>query len=246
MSRQEFGLEPLDDTPLAERVRKALLEAILQKRFEGRLPPEDVLAEMFNVSRTTIRAALQSLEEHGVINRKRAVGTTVNTHIRPSALALQRLVGFDALLREKGYQIKVQIEWEHAIPADDVRAMFKIADDCDCLLTLKNYVVDKRVAMMIRDVVPWATLKTEEFDEPVPASLVDFSRRHCNTPIDHAVVELSALVQRDGVSTTLSIDQGCPFMRLFETHYSANGEPLAFSVIDVDNEFVTFEVFRRG
>ena len=35
-------------------------------------------------------------------------------------------------------------------------------------------------------------------------------------------------------------------MRLFETHYSDKGEPLAFSVIDVDNEFMTFEVFRRG
>jgi GntR family transcriptional regulator len=244
--REEFGLEPLDDTPLAERVRKGLLAAILQKRFEDRLPPEDVLADMFNVSRTTIRAALQSLEEHGVINRKRAVGTTVNTHIRPSALALQRLVGFDALLREKGYQIKVQIEWERAIPPDDVREMFNIAADCECLLTLKNYVVEDRVAMTIRDVVPWATLTDDELDEPVPASLFDFSRRHCRTPIDHAVVELSALARSDRVTTMLSIDGGCAFMRLFETHYSAKGEPLAFSAIDVDNQFVTFEVFRRG
>ena len=244
--QKEFGLEPLDDTPLAERVRKALLEAILQKRFEDRLPPEDVLAEMFNVSRTTIRAALQSLEEHGVVNRKRAVGTTVNSHIRPSGLALQRLVGFDVLLREKGYQIKVQVEWERAVPTADVQAMFDIADDCECLLTLKNYVVEDRVAMMIRDVVPWKMLKSDRFDAPVPASLFDFSRRHCTTPIDHAVVELSALVQADGVSTTLSIEQGHPFMRLFETHYSDKGEPLAFSVIDVNNEFVTFEVFRRG
>ncbi len=245
-NQAEFGLEPLDDTPLAERVRKALLEAILQKRFEDRLPPEDVLAEMFNVSRTTIRAALQSLEEHGVVNRKRAVGTTVNTHIRPSALALQRLVGFDALLREKGYQIKVQVEWERAVPTADIRAMFNLAEDRECLLTLKNYVVEDRVAMMIRDVVPWETLKTDDFDAPVPASLFDFSRRHCHTPIDHAVVEISALARAEGVTTTLSVEDGRAFMRLFETHYSAKGEPLAFSVIDADNEFVTFEVFRRG
>lgn len=246
MTKEEFGLEPLDDTPLAERVRKALLEAILQKRFEGRLPPEDVLAEMFNVSRTTIRAALQSLEEHGVINRKRAVGTTVNSHIRPSVLALQRLVGFDALLREKGYQIKVQVEWERAVPTPDIREMFEIAEDQECLLTLKNYVVEDRVAMMIRDVVPWSTLRNEDLDAPVPASLFDFSRRHCKTPIDHAIVEITALVPADGVNTTLSLEPGRPCMRLFETHFSQQGERLAFSVIDVDNEFVTFEVFRRG
>ena len=55
---------------------------------------------MMNVSRTTIRSALQSLQQHGIVSRKRAVGTTINGHIRPSALALQRLVGFDTLLRE--------------------------------------------------------------------------------------------------------------------------------------------------
>ena len=77
MSRQEFGLEPLDDTPLAERVRKALLEAILQKRFEGRLPPEDVLAEMFNVSRTTVRRAIQNLATRGLIEIRRGKGTYV-------------------------------------------------------------------------------------------------------------------------------------------------------------------------
>src|SRR5438270_6576973 len=121
-----LALEPLDDTPLAERVRKALLDAILDKRFEDRLPPEDVLAEMLNVSRTTIRSALQTLEEHGVVNRKRAVGTTINTHIRRSALALQRLTGFDSLLRDKGYQVKIQTEWERAVPPDDVRSVFDI------------------------------------------------------------------------------------------------------------------------
>src|SRR4029077_17068345 len=83
-------------------VRRAILDAIMDKRFEDRLPAEDVLAEMLNVSRTTIRSALQSLEEQGIINRKRAVGTTINSHIRPSTLALQRLVGFDSLLREEG------------------------------------------------------------------------------------------------------------------------------------------------
>lgn len=247
MTRQgQFILEPLDDTPLAERVRKALLDAIVKHRFEDRLPPEDVLAEMFNVSRTTIRAALQSLEEQGVINRKRAVGTTVNRHIRPSSLALQRLVGFDALLREKNHQIKVQIEWERSIPPAETRDIFAIESDCKCLLTLKNYLVENRVAMTIRDVLPWTELKNNDFDEPVSASLFDFSRRHCRTAIDHAVVEISAKVRSAEVSTTLGVDEGQAFMRLHETHYSDKGDPIAYSTIDVDNEFVTFEVFRRG
>lgn len=243
---RQFVLEPVGDAPLAERVRRALLDAIMDGRFEERLPTEDVLAQMLNVSRTTIRAALQSLEEHGVINRRRAVGTTINSHITPSALALQRLVGFDALLREKGYQIKVQIEWERATPPPDLAALFDLDPAAEHLLTLKKYLVKDRVAMAIRDVVPWGMLQDESFDEPVPASLFDFSRRHCKTPIDHAVVEVSAVARTPDVNTMLGVEEGKAFMRLHETHYSRKGEPLAFSAIDVDNEFVTFEVFRRG
>src|SRR5579871_6177632 len=93
-AEQPALLDRLENAPLAERARAALLDAILQRRFVTRLPSEDVLAAMLNVSRTTIRSALQSLEEHGVISRKRAVGTTINGHVRASALALQRLVGF--------------------------------------------------------------------------------------------------------------------------------------------------------
>jgi GntR family transcriptional regulator len=245
-AKDDFVLEPLNDTSLAERVRKMLLDAILDQRFKDRLPPEDVLAEMLNVSRTTIRTALQSLEEHGVVNRKRAVGTTVNTHVRPSALALQRLVGFDAVFRDKGYQVKVQIEWERASLPHEVLSMFDVSPDSEYLVTLKNYVVSGRVAMMIRDVVPWNALKNKDFDEPVPASLFDFSRRHCTTPIDHAVVQLTALARSADVRTSLTIEEGAAFVRLNETHFSRQGEPLAYSAIDVDNEFVTFEVFRRG
>lgn len=242
-----FALEPLDDTPLAERVRKAILDAILDKQVTGRLPPEDVLAEMLHVSRTTIRSALQSLEEHGVVNRKRAVGTTINTHIGRSALALQRLTGFDTLLREKGYKVKVHTEWERGVPAEDVLTVFEMRSDCECLLTLKNYLIeDRRTAMVIQDIVPVDTLRDDEVTDRVPGSLLEFTRRYCKTHIDHSVVEAMALVQTSPQRTTLSVKNGEPFMRLHETHYSTAGEPLAFSIIDADNDLVTFEIFRRG
>ena len=56
---------------------------------------------MLNVSRTTVRTALQGLERDGVVTRRRAIGTIINPHVRPSSLALQRLIGFDGLLAER-------------------------------------------------------------------------------------------------------------------------------------------------
>jgi GntR family transcriptional regulator len=245
VTNESTALDRLDNAPLAERVRAALLEAILEKRFVKRLPPEDVLAQMLNVSRTTIRSALQSLEEHGVISRKRAVGTTINAHVRPSSLALQRLVGFDALLSEQGYRVRSEVHWERTTPPPDTVEVFDLVPDLDCLVTSKRYFASDHVAIAVRDVVPWDTLTTESFEEPLPASLFEFSRVYCRSPIDHAIVEIIALIKDDEQGSALSIEPGRAFTRLNETHYLASGERAAFSVIDVDNDFVSFEVFRR-
>jgi GntR family transcriptional regulator len=224
----------------------ALLEAILEKRFEKRLPPEDALAEMMNVSRTTIRSALQSLEQHGIVSRKRAVGTTINGHIRPSALALQRLVGFDTLLREQGYPVRSEVSWERRTPTRGMMAVFDLGSDCDCLVTSTRYYAAEDVAIAVRDIVPQETLTTDSFAEPLPTSLFGFSAVYCRTPIDHAVVQITAVTKDKEEGNCLSIAHGRPFTRLNETHYSARGDPIAFSLIDVDNEIVSFEVFRRG
>jgi GntR family transcriptional regulator len=199
---------------------------------------------MLNVSRTTIRSALQSLEQQGIVSRKRAVGTTINGHIRPSAL--QRLVGFDTLLRERGYRVRSEVSSERSTPSHGMTEVFDLASDCDCLVMSKRYFADKHVAIAVKDIVPRETLTTESFEEPLPASLFGFSAAYCRTPIDHAVVEITALIKDREQGSCLSIAPGKPFTRLNETHYTAAGVPVAFSLIDVDNAFVSFEVFRRG
>ena len=201
---------------------------------------------MLNVSRTTIRSALQSLEQQGIVSRKRAVGTTINGHVRPSVLSLQRLVGFDTLLRDRGYKVRSEVSFERRTPTRGMLEVFELSADCDCLVTTKRYFAGENVAVAVCDVIPRETLKTESFDEPLPATLVGFSAAYCRTPIDHAIVKIVALTKNKEQGTFLSIARGKPFTRLNETHYTAAGVPVAFSLIDVDNAFVSFEVFRRG
>jgi GntR family transcriptional regulator len=235
----------LENTPLAERARTAILSAILEKRFEHRLPSEEDLAAMLNVSRTTIRTALQRLEQDGVISRRRAIGTTINAHVAPANLALQRLVGFDRLLEEKGYDVEVTVAWERAKPSAEAAALFGLDPDEDCCITSKEYLADGHLAIHIRDIVPWSQLSTESLREPLPASMFEFSKLYFRQPIDHAIVRIVPMVKRGKGSTELRVDKGEPFVRLHETHYSTGGHPLAFSIIDEDPTYIQLEVFRR-
>jgi GntR family transcriptional regulator len=235
----------LENTPLAERAREAILEAILSHRFaDDRLPSEDELAKMLNVSRTTIRTALHSLEQDGIITRRRAVGTTINRHVGPSTLALQRLVGFDWLLKEKGHQVRIDQSWERTKPPADIAEALGVELPDDCVITEKLYYADNELAIYVRDIVPWDSIEREIPDKPA-ASVFEFTKRYCRTPIDHALADIVPLVKRGERTTKLGVKRGEAFIRLHEVHYSQTGDPVAYSVIDIDDEYIRFEIFRR-
>jgi GntR family transcriptional regulator len=245
LSTQVKVLQQLEHVPLAERARAAILQAILEDQFEGRLPSEDVLAEMLNVSRTTVRAAVQDLERDGIVTRRRAIGTRINRHVSPATLALQRLVGFDYLLAEKGYDVATEISWKKREVTPKLLPL-PWQETMVCCVIEKEYYAGGGLAIYLRDYVPWDSLKDTDFDEPLMPSLFEFSKRYCTTPIDHAVatiVPMAATAKRDDV-TRLELKAGTPFIRLHETHYSDQAAVVAFSYIDIDDAFLQLEVFR--
>jgi GntR family transcriptional regulator len=236
-------LKDVGTTPLVPRAREAILSAILEGEFETRLPPEDELADMLNVSRTTVRAAVQDLERDGLITRRRATGTVINRHVGFESLALQRLVGFDWLLRKHGHDVNVDVTWERRVPTE-VADLLPWEGDVDCCVIDKRYYADGEIAIALRDYIPWSELRTDKLHEPIEPSLFDFSRRYGERPIANAVVQIVPMVVRGPSTTELELKRGQPFIRLHETHYDDHGDPVAWSSIDLEDRVLRLEVFR--
>jgi GntR family transcriptional regulator len=240
----DISLGSLSQRSLASRAKQVILEAILTNKFKNRLPPEEELARMLQVSRTTVRAALQNLERDGLIKRRRALGSAINRHVGPSVLALQRLVGFDRLLKEYGYQIEVRTKAANGTVPEDFVEPFGLEPGGPGWVLKKKYMADGKLAIWIRDFVP-ASVVPSEIPDPIPPSLFDFSREHFDVPIDHAVAAIEPMVKTDNANATaLDLELHEPFIRLHETHYSGNADPLAYSVIDIDTRLVSLGVFR--
>ncbi len=97
-------LPPLDDKsaqPLYQQLQRALRGAIENGVIgpEDALPPERDLAEMLNVSRITVRKAIDELVEDGLLIRKQGSGTFVSNRVEKN---FAKLTSFSEDMRARG------------------------------------------------------------------------------------------------------------------------------------------------
>jgi len=248
-SQFEAELEFVGGASRSLRARDVLLRAILRRQFpEGRLPAEDELARQLGVSRTTVRTALQSLEELGVVKRTPGLGTSVHERMSPSVVALQRLIGFSELLSEQGHAVSYTPTMRVIDnPAPVVAEALGLAPDTECYAIQRLLFADGQPAVWAVEIFPTSTFVGEfelsaggEVPSPFeidPALFVD--------PIDHAVVQLVPHAAEDELVEKLGLAPDQPCLLLREVFYSEAGTALGFSAIHVNDRFVRFELIRR-
>jgi GntR family transcriptional regulator len=104
--------------PYYVQVIEALKERISRGEWQAgdQLPGEQVLCSMFDVSRTVIRQALQSLTHEGLIVRRKGRGTFVAEPKIRESLA-ESLTGFYEDMQSQGYTPVSQVLKQHRISA---------------------------------------------------------------------------------------------------------------------------------
>jgi|GEM_PF-1528923 len=239
---------PGDGSSLALKTRDALLRAILRQQFAtGRLPAEDELARQLGVSRTTIRAALQSLEQHGLITRTPRRGTVVHERMSPSLVALQRLISFAELLREQGHEVSYAPSLKSTSAPDPiVCTTLGIAGDVECYEIERLIYADGQPATWAVDIFPKSSfLYPLEMTDGFPASPFDMDQSLLVEPIDHSVAQILPHMPGEELVAKLRLDPAEPCILLREVHYSGRGTPMGFSAIHVNDRFVRFELLRQ-
>ncbi|WP_213522047.1 GntR family transcriptional regulator [Paenibacillus sp. J31TS4] len=91
--------------PLHLQLREILRRAITQRGAGGdslRMPTDYELVERYGVSRVTVRNAIQSLVDEGLLVRERGRGTFVKTNQAENWIG--RLMGFTETVKEAGYE----------------------------------------------------------------------------------------------------------------------------------------------
>jgi GntR family transcriptional regulator len=228
-------------------VRDRLLDAMRAGAFaEGRIPPEAELAQEMGVSRATVRAALQTLAEDGIVSRRRRHGTLVNEHMLTRSLPLNRLVAFRDLIEQSGYAASVDpLRQRVELPEATVAAALALADGERCLVVERLLRADGVPAIVVTDVLALRRLRTEPGEAADADTTFAFIAQNTGVTASHSLVEIVPRVAADGEPPHLELAPGTAYAELRELIFTASNEPIAFSRVAVDCRRVSLTLVRR-
>ncbi|MDX1669173.1 MAG: GntR family transcriptional regulator [Limnobacter sp.] len=221
-------LDPNQVVPLYHQIYLILREQILEGKYDTKpLPGELVLAEQFNVSRVTMRRAIQDLVSEGLVARGRGKGTFVKPRTPTSAAGQRQLLSASAMrLQASGDGSELQlISSKRIIPTSDVARSLHLPSDA---------VVEELVRIRQFDEQPLAHL-TSYIPEDISGQIC--RRRLRERPILMLLEEsgvkvakakqsINAKLADATVSYALGVPVGAPLLSIIRVAYDENGRPV--------------------
>jgi DNA-binding GntR family transcriptional regulator len=185
------------------------------------LPTEIEISRHFGVSRHTVRDALRILNNAGLIQRRRRVGTIV-TAKDASKEFVQPLPGFDEVL-QYGRDVKLMIESYNSPIACPLAEDLELDPDkwlrIDGRRGPQDRLIGLTTAIIRRDCAPpRAALEASS------TSLADLIERSSDLVVGRIDQEISAVSVERSIARALKIPSNGPALRARRLYFEKNGE----------------------
>lgn len=203
------------------RAREQVLLLLGEQRLGSKLPGERVLSERFGVSRMTLRAAMDTLIQEGLIFRSSRSGTFVVKPITTSGLTLK---SFSETMIERGFCVTSRVVDFKEIKADkNLAQTLRIATHSVVFkATRVRYGNDTPISLeelyISKDLIP-------DLNKSVlTGSLYQFLKEKHNIVVKAAENRISAHMPNEIEMKWLQIDESIPTlkMRVIDADQSGN------------------------
>ncbi len=229
-----------DVTPKYEHAYRVILERLKAGRYPigGRMPTESELAGHFEVSRVTIRRALDMLVQDGYVESKQGSGYTVLTLSPASDTCLTSFT--DAMLRAGHEPTSRFVSLDHFNPGDtEIAALPSEMNDAPMTRLIRLRLVDGTPRMLVMTYAPSQLLKdatAADFPETGPEqSILRILSGRFQLEWSAACEDISPVLADTDMARTFEISAGAPLLKQ------------ACSAFDTQGRMVFHEdVFRTG
>jgi len=236
-----------DPRPLYIRAEEALASLIGGTYQPGdKLPPEPELARKLGISRCTLREALRSFEERGLITRRQGVGTFVNASYLVIESGLETLVSLDSLARDKGLECITRDLVIEEQPADEeIATKLSVPQGAPVIVVRRTKITDGKPVAYMYDALPESIAALEEVKANFKGSVLDFLLERRSPSLSHAWANIVSTEAGPFLAQKLAVKPTSALLLLEEFLYSTSGSVVEYSRNYFVPGFFRFHVIRH-
>lgn len=236
-----------DKTPLYQQIYQLLRQKILEGQWQPNemLPSEASLMKQHNVSRATVRQALDELVSDGLIYRRQGRGT----FIAPSTAApgLVRLVGFTEDMLQRGLTPATKLISASLVPASDrLASALHIAEGeplarIERLRLADGVPIGVEIAFLAQQHCPG--ILTQDY---TMHSLREMLESKYQIRLTRARQQIRAAAAAEEMAEVLDIVAGFPLLYIERVSYSEVGLPMEFLQLYYRSDCYALHADLRG
>jgi GntR family transcriptional regulator len=221
--------------PLAEQVYAYLRDLLTAGQFTAgrKLPSENKLAQQLNVSRVSLREALQRLELEGYIERKRGVGTfVIDRHPLHVEAGIEKLISMSDIMRSRGHRPgtrKGEVFTELASNEVASRLNLNPGDPVVVVNRLRTY--DDQPFCWDSSRFPFKLMPTPGSLDEIGTSLFRYVEEVLGLYVSHAVARLLPDKADEVLAEKLEVNPGTLLIKLDQVHYLQDDTPVWLSTL---------------
>ena len=229
--------------PLYRQVEADIKSKIVSKVYVAgeKMPTENELSEQYNVSKITIRKAIQNLSDEGYVKKVQGKGTFIT--YKKEKMYINKPSGFKETLSSKGHSSKNEI-----IQASFLNADGDISEKLSIPLNTKVVYLER---LVWEDNEPMAIDKIYIEDEKFPGFITKLSKdlsfytileKDYNIQPKHAVLEIDGIIAQNQHADLLKCNIGDPLFSINKISYDFEDKPIHYSSTIVRCDRATYVV----
>lgn len=227
------AMNPIDHQspiPYYVQVKEVLRDRIKSGvwKHNDQLPSEAELCEIFAVSRTVIRQALQDLIHDGLVVRLKGKGSFV-APAKISEQLVQKLTGFYHDMTAQGYKPVTQVLRQQVTPAAPQTAEhLALEPGTPVIEIVRLRFVNDIPIVLVTSYLPYALCPGLAQDGLSHQSLYDLLEKKYGLYITNGRRVIQAVPASENEAQLLEVSRGAPLFLLDSVSYLANGMPVEY------------------
>jgi len=228
-----MNISPIDcNSPLPYYIQiKYILKELVSNgklKYGDQLPGEPILCQIFSVSRTVVRQALNELENEGFVLRKRGIGTFIS---EPKAIErlTENLTGFYQDMKVRGLKPFTRMLDQKLIPADSfVASQLQINPGTPVVRLNRLRYINNEPIVLTDTYIPDHLVPGLDNMELSRSSLYEVLEHQYGLVLTRGYRIIGAATASGYQAELFQIQPGDPLIVIKNITYTADGTPVEF------------------